>query len=59
MIERISSRGCSQIDKLMHHPLLHDQIVLVTSPIILMDYQITEHMSNHCMCPMTLLQRVM
>ena len=32
--ERVRSRGCSQIDRWLHHPLLHDQIVLVTSPII-------------------------
>ena len=32
--ERVRSRGCSQIDKWLHHPLLHDQIVLVTSPMI-------------------------
>ena len=34
IIERVRSRGCSQIDKWLHHPLLHDQIVLDTSPII-------------------------
>ena len=32
--ERVRSRGCSQIDRWLHHPLLHDQIVLVTSPMI-------------------------